>query len=206
MSFLKKFLPDPIKLQWTCGDVSQEEDNNYMFSCHCYVGSIHLIMGLQSFNLAPGPSGKKTKKKQPTEQKNAQTENHLSARWHQWSKKVKAHPAPLFCSFISDNTLPLFLLFSKPTTHLFFSFYFLLNLFLLWSIPRVCRPSAAISTALPRGFPTLSANACCSSRDWLQPDGAHKNDIPLEKKEGASRPNGQIFPEKGWEKKYLGRI
>lgn len=56
MSF---FLPDPIKLQWTCGDVSQEEDNNYMFSCHCYVGSIHLIMGLQSFNLAPGPSGKK---------------------------------------------------------------------------------------------------------------------------------------------------
>lgn len=91
-----------------------------MFSFLCYVGSIHLIMGLHSFNLAPGPSGKK---KQPTKQKNAQTENHLSARWHQWSKKVKAHPAPLFCSFISDNTLPLFLLFSKPTTHLFFSIF-----------------------------------------------------------------------------------
>lgn len=100
-----------------------------------------------------------------------QTEKHklnsVATCWHQWSKKVRAHPAPLICSSLYDNTLPLSLpksLSLKPM----FSLFFLLSQSHVCVVPPPYPPVDA---------PTLSAQMWCPPSDQLQLGCAQESDI-----------------------------
>lgn len=115
-------------------------------------------------------------------QRQTKTVNSVTACWHQWSKKVRAHPAPLICflttpflspshtllthsprlslflptldsSFFSFN--PTFVLSVKPHTH---SLFLSLS-FLLWTSP------------------PFAAHVWCPPSDPLQLGGASESDI-----------------------------
>lgn len=125
--------------------------------------------------------------------RNTQTVNSVATCWHQWSKKVRAHPAPLICSSLSDNTLPLslpsslnpFLSFSfPPDTQLF--------LFIQSHICLICQPHSPLFlfSLLPLcGLsPPFSANVWCPPSDQLQFGRAGESDIIITGQERDSRP------------------